>query len=102
MRKVWNFCIPMVSYPQLSPAPIVNPYVITEKTRKLGIDEKGLVCQSPRKQRAALPFQTLKVLFCRIPIFCLGKLCYLLAITSAMSETTRSCWNVYTFLQEHR
>ena len=32
------------------------------------------MCQSPRKQHAALPFQTLKILFCRIPIFRLGKL----------------------------
>ena len=63
MRKVWNFCVLMASYPRLSPNPIVNPYVRIEETRKHGVVEKGLVCQSPRKQRAASLFPTLKALF---------------------------------------
>ena len=58
-RKVWNFCIPIASYPRLSPVSIVNPYVLIEETRKLGVVKKGLVCQSLRKQRAALPFRVL-------------------------------------------
>ena len=62
----------------LSPASIVNPYVIIEKYRKLDIVEKGLVCQSLRKQRAALSFRALKpFFFWIIPIFRLRKLCYL-------------------------
>ena len=93
MRKVWNFCVPMVSYLRLSPTPIVNPYVLIDETKKHGAVEKGLVCQSPRKQRAALPFQTLKALFCIIPIFRLGKLCYLLTTISAISGTTGLSWN---------
>ena len=90
MRKVWNFCVPMASYP---PAPIVNSYVLIEETKKHGVVEKGLVWWSKRKQRAALPFRTLNVLFCIIPIFCPGKLCYLLTTISAISETTGLCWN---------
>ena len=73
--------------------PIVNLNVIIEKTKKHGVVKKGLVCQSPRKQRAALQFQTLKALFCIIPIFRLGKLCYLLTTTSAISGTTGLCLN---------
>ena len=93
MRKVWNFCVPMASYPRLSPGPIVNPYVLIEETRKHGIVEKGLLSQRPRKQRAALPFRTLKALFCIIPIIRLGKLCYLLTTNSAISGTAGLCWN---------
>ena len=78
----------MGSYLRLSPAPIVNLCVIIEKNRKLGVVKKGLVCQRSRRKRAALPFWTLKALFCRIPIFCLGKLCYLLTTTTAISGTT--------------
>ena len=62
--KNMEFLRIMVSYPQLSPAPvIVNPYVLIEKTRKHGIVKKGLVCQSPRKQHAPLPFWTLRLFF---------------------------------------
>ena len=84
----------MASYTQLSPTPIVNPYVLIEETRKHCAVGKGLVCESPRKQHAALPFRTLKALFCIIPIFRVRKLCYLLTTNSAISGTTGLCWNV--------
>ena len=101
-EKSMEFLLLMASYPQLSPVSIVNPYILMEETRKHGIVEKGLVCQSPRKQSAAFPFRTLKGLFCIIPIFRLGKLYNLLTTTSAISGTTGLCWNAITFLQEHR
>ena len=78
---------------RLSPDPIVNPYVHIEETRKHGVVKKGLVCQSPRKQCAALPLRALKALFCIIAIFCFGKLYHLLTTISVISETTGLCWN---------
>ena len=91
----------MASYTQLSPVPIVNPYVIIEKTRKLGIVEKGLVRQSPRKQRAALPFQTLKCSFLQNTKIPPWKI-VLFVNHYLISSTTGLHWNVQTFLQEHR
>ena len=58
--SIFGFSLTKISYQVFI---TVQCFFVFLKIRKFSVVEKGQVCQSPRKQRAALPFWTLKAFF---------------------------------------